>query len=91
MSTRCQRPTCEGSYEDMGEGELYCDTCGLAPVVSPDGMVASPPTGIAGAARGGSASSPAGSRASARASSRSSTSRRSVSGRLSRGDRKSVV
>ncbi|MFD6426592.1 tetratricopeptide repeat protein [Streptomyces sp. NPDC060198] len=85
MSTRCQRPTCEGSYEDMGEGELYCDTCGLAPVVSPNGMVASPPTGIAGAARGGSASSPAGSRASARASSRSSTSRRSVSGRLSRG------
>ncbi|MCX5397051.1 tetratricopeptide repeat protein [Streptomyces sp. NBC_00102] len=85
MSSRCQRPTCEGSYEDMGDGELYCDTCGLAPVVSPNGMVASPPTGIAAAARGGSASSPAGSRASARASSRSSTSRRSVSGRLSRG------
>ncbi|MFF7363075.1 tetratricopeptide repeat protein [Streptomyces sp. NPDC008125] len=89
MSTRCQRPTCEGAYEDMGEGELYCDTCGLAPVVSPTGMVASPPTGIAGgafAARGGdSASAPAGSRASGRASSRSSTSRRSVSGRLSRG------
>lgn len=89
MSTRCQRPTCEGAYEDMGEGELYCDTCGLAPVVSPNGMVASPPTGIAGgpfAARGGnSASAPAGSRASGRASSRSSTSRRSVSGRLSRG------
>ncbi|MEU1089999.1 tetratricopeptide repeat protein [Streptomyces sp. NPDC005576] len=99
MSTRCQRPTCEGSYEDMGEGELYCDTCGLAPVVSPNGMVASPPTGIAagaraargsgavtgsGAAEAGSASARAGSRASARASSRSSTSRRSVSGRLSR-------
>lgn len=94
MSTRCQRPTCEGSYEDMGEGELYCDTCGLAPVVSPNGMVASPPTGIAagaGAARGSgaaeasSASARSGSRASARASSRSSTSRRSVSGRLSGG------
>ncbi|WP_327269508.1 protein kinase [Streptomyces sp. NBC_01218] len=85
MSTRCQRPTCTGAYEDMGDGELYCDTCGLAPVVSPTGMVASPPTGIAGAARGtGSAPASGGSRASARVSSRSSTSRRSVSGRLSR-------
>lgn len=34
MSTQCQRPECEGSYEDVGGGELYCDTCGLAPVVS---------------------------------------------------------
>ncbi|MEU9317141.1 tetratricopeptide repeat protein [Streptomyces sp. NPDC048295] len=101
MSTQCQRPACEGSYEDMGGGELYCDTCGLAPVVSPggpprsersrepgNGLVSSPPTGIAGGAnsrgsRGGSGSS---SRASSRSSrsSRSSTSRRSVSGRLSR-------
>ncbi|MFC4186862.1 MULTISPECIES: serine/threonine-protein kinase [Streptomyces] len=88
MSTQCQRPACEGSYEDMGGGELYCDTCGLAPVVSPTGMVGSPPTGIAGGARGGdSASQRSASRASARSSSRSSrssTSRRSVSGRLSR-------
>ncbi|MFD4058499.1 serine/threonine protein kinase, partial [Streptomyces californicus] len=86
MSTRCQRPSCEGSYEDMGGGELYCDTCGLAPVVSPTGMVSSPPTGIAGGGRGGrdSSSQRSASRASARASSRSSTSRRSVSGRLSR-------
>ena len=88
MSTQCQRPACEGSYEDMGGGELYCDTCGLAPVVSPNGMVSSPPTGIAGGGRGsrGSSSSSArsGSQASSRASSRSSTSRRSVSGRLSR-------
>ncbi|MEU9359699.1 tetratricopeptide repeat protein [Streptomyces sp. NPDC048301] len=86
MSTQCQRPTCEGTYEDMGGGELYCDTCGLAPVVSPTGMVSSPPTGIAGGgARGGaSASQRSGSQASGRASSRSSTSRRSVSGRLSR-------
>ncbi|WAX79975.1 serine/threonine-protein kinase [Streptomyces sp. KMM 9044] len=30
----CQRPGCEGAYEDVGGGELYCDTCGLAPVVS---------------------------------------------------------
>ncbi|MEV0776758.1 tetratricopeptide repeat protein [Streptomyces sp. NPDC050428] len=92
---RCQRPGCEGSYEDMGGGELYCDTCGLAPVVSPTGMVSSPPTGITGGGKdsrssgkgsgrsGGSARSGS-SRASSRASSRSSTSRRSVSGRLSR-------
>ncbi|MEV5613593.1 tetratricopeptide repeat protein [Streptomyces sp. NPDC052225] len=72
----------------MGGGELYCDTCGLAPVVSPNGMVSSPPTGIAaGGARGSqnsSSSSRASSRASARSSSRSAQSRRSVSGRLSR-------
>ncbi|MFE7747857.1 tetratricopeptide repeat protein [Streptomyces sp. NPDC057428] len=87
MSAQCQRPGCEGGYEDMGGGELYCDTCGLAPVVSPTGMVSSPPTGIAGggrAAGSGSTSQRTGSRASSRASSRSSTSRRSVSGRLSR-------
>ncbi|MFD3974680.1 tetratricopeptide repeat protein [Streptomyces cyaneofuscatus] len=91
MSTQCQRPACEGSYEDMGGGELYCDTCGLAPVVSPTGMVSSPPTGIAGGGRASgrasnrnSSSQRSSSRASARSSSRSSTSRRSVSGRLSR-------
>ncbi|MER7106195.1 serine/threonine-protein kinase [Streptomyces sp. NPDC000229] len=61
----------------MGGGELYCDTCGLAPVVSPSGMVSSPPTGIAGGGKGSSSSS--------RSSGRSSrSSRRSVSGRLSR-------
>ncbi|WP_432149142.1 tetratricopeptide repeat protein [Streptomyces sp. bgisy029] len=88
MSTQCQRPACEGAYEDMGGGELYCDTCGLAPVVSPTGMVSSPPTGVAGgggrASSRGSSSQRSSSRASARSSSRSSTSRRSVSGRLSR-------
>ncbi len=87
MSTQCQRPACEGNYEDMGGGELYCDTCGLAPVVSPTGMVSSPPTGIAGGGRAssrGSSSQRSSSRASARSSSRSSTSPRSVSGRLSR-------
>ncbi|CAO0833427.1 Serine/threonine-protein kinase PknD [Streptomyces microflavus] len=86
MSTQCQRPACEGADEDMGGGELYCDTCGLAPVVSPTGMVSSPPTGIAGGGRASSRDS---------SSQRSSsglrallvafvTSRRSVSGRLSR-------
>ncbi|MFF3493512.1 tetratricopeptide repeat protein [Streptomyces sp. NPDC002795] len=68
----------------MGGGELYCDTCGLAPVVSSSGMVTSPPTGIAGGGHRGSQSSGSSSRASARTSARSSQSRRSVSGRLSR-------
>ncbi|MEV1019257.1 tetratricopeptide repeat protein [Streptomyces sp. NPDC050264] len=80
----CQRPGCGGSYEDVGGGELYCDTCGLAPVVSPTGLVSSPPTGIAGGGSRGSQSSASTSRASSRASARSSQSRRSVSGRLSR-------
>ncbi|WP_406003690.1 tetratricopeptide repeat protein [Streptomyces sp. NBC_00829] len=66
----------------MGGGEMYCDTCGLAPVVASSGMVSSQATGITGHGRGsGSARS---SSRSSRASSRSSTSRRSVSGRLSR-------
>ncbi|MDQ1045649.1 serine/threonine-protein kinase [Streptomyces sp. V4I2] len=85
----CQRPGCEGAYEDVGGGELYCDTCGLAPVVSTTGMVGSPPTGITAGGRGsrsssGSAGSRASSRSSSRTSSQSSKSRRSVSGRLSR-------
>ncbi|MFG2514494.1 tetratricopeptide repeat protein [Streptomyces sp. NPDC048584] len=79
----CQRPECDGTYEDVGGGELYCDTCGLAPVVSPTGMVVSPPTGItAGGESRGSGST--GSGRSSRTSSQSSKSRRSVSGRLSR-------
>ncbi|MFE3180690.1 tetratricopeptide repeat protein [Streptomyces violascens] len=68
----------------MGGGELYCDTCGLAPVVSPNGMVSSPPTGITGGGhRSASQSSRSSSRSSRSSTSRSSTSRRSVSGRLS--------
>ncbi|MFJ9715167.1 tetratricopeptide repeat protein [Streptomyces sp. NPDC101213] len=87
----CQRPGCEGSYEDVGGGELYCDTCGLAPVVasggppSGGGLVGSPPTGVTRGGRGSTGSG--GSRPSARSartSSQSSKSRRSVSGRLSR-------
>ncbi|WP_369246657.1 tetratricopeptide repeat protein [Streptomyces sp. R41] len=85
---KCQRPGCSGSYEDVGGGELYCDTCGLAPVVSANGMVGSPPTGITAggkSSRGSNSSSArSSSRASSRSSSRSSQSRRSVSGRLSR-------
>ncbi|MGE7389453.1 tetratricopeptide repeat protein [Streptomyces sp. NPDC004126] len=95
MGSPCLRPGCPGSYEDMGGGEVYCDTCGLAPV----GAVAagaeelvSPPTGMTSAARLGDSRGSAGSRGSGRSSasarssrsSRSSSSRRSVSGRLSR-------
>ncbi|MFF4115077.1 tetratricopeptide repeat protein [Streptomyces sp. NPDC001714] len=91
----CQRPGCEGSYEDVGGGELYCDTCGLAPVVSAGGppseggMVGSPPTGITAGGKGSAGSGSSGSssrssRSSSRTSSQSSKSRRSVSGRLSR-------
>ncbi|WP_433342296.1 tetratricopeptide repeat protein [Streptomyces sp. CA-253872] len=49
----CQRPGCEGRYEDVGGGELYCDTCGLAPVVAPDGALGSPPTGMTVSGRRG--------------------------------------
>ncbi|MER7100270.1 tetratricopeptide repeat protein [Streptomyces humidus] len=93
----CQRPGCEGSYEDVGGGELYCDHCGLAPVVSSGsdpsagGPVGSPSTGAPRSGKGSadSAGSAAGghsarSARSTRTSSQSSKSRRSVSGRLSR-------
>nr|WP_063831912.1 tetratricopeptide repeat protein [Streptomyces bikiniensis] len=94
----------------MGGGELYCDTCGLAPVVAPGGMIGPTRTGLAVPGRSTRTGTGAGSgtgtetgtgtgtgagagiggldsrsaRSGSRASSRSSTSRRSVSGRLSR-------
>ncbi|NEB01834.1 serine/threonine-protein kinase [Streptomyces sp. SID13726] len=86
----CQRPDCDGTYEDMGGGELYCDTCGLAPVVSASasaaggGRAGSARTGAAGGDSQGSASSRSTGRGSSRTSSQSAKSRRSVSGRLSR-------
>ncbi|MFE6530263.1 tetratricopeptide repeat protein [Streptomyces rochei] len=84
----CQRPGCGGTYEDVGGGELYCDTCGLAPVVAANGMVASPATGVTGGGRGSRGSTGSGGSRStgrgSRTSSQSSKSRRSVSGRLSR-------
>ncbi|WP_171166126.1 serine/threonine-protein kinase [Streptomyces sp. I05A-00742] len=79
----CQRPGCDGGYEDVGGGEMYCDTCGLAPVVSPAGTISSPPTGMAAGAAPHSSRSSTGSARSSR-SARSASSRRSVSGRLSR-------
>ncbi|MGW3914927.1 tetratricopeptide repeat protein [Streptomyces sp. NPDC005070] len=94
----CGRPGCAGSYEDMGGGELYCDTCGLAPAEPVPGSTRSGSVPKAGAGGAGAASSGSsargaggsdsgsvrgGSRSSTRTS-RSSQSRRSVSGRLSR-------
>ncbi|MEV5243254.1 tetratricopeptide repeat protein [Streptomyces cinnamoneus] len=92
--TSCQRPGCAGAYEDVGGGELYCDTCGLAPVVTAGGLVGSPATGVTRAGGGGggapegagsgSSGSSSGSSGRSSRSSGSSGSRRSVSGRLSR-------
>ncbi|MEV0924046.1 tetratricopeptide repeat protein [Streptomyces spongiicola] len=47
----CQRPGCDGAYEDVGGGELYCGTCGLAPVVARSGARPSHPTGATGDGR----------------------------------------
>ncbi|MFC5720269.1 tetratricopeptide repeat protein [Streptomyces gamaensis] len=94
MSGSCQRPGCEGRYEDVGGGELYCDTCGLAPVVAPNGTLASLATGITSPGRAGQSSAPgagdgearssSGSSSASPSSSGSSGSCRSVPGRLSR-------
>ncbi|MFE9562070.1 tetratricopeptide repeat protein [Streptomyces sp. NPDC006487] len=104
MGTACMRPGCPGTYEDMGGGEVYCGTCGLAPAGAAAAgaeELVSVPTAMTSAARHGdsqgshgsqgsqgsgrSSSSSSSSRASRSArSSRSSSSRRSVSGRLSR-------
>ncbi|MEV7514863.1 tetratricopeptide repeat protein [Streptomyces diastaticus] len=89
MRRSCRRPGCTGAYEDVGGGELYCDVCGMAPVVSPDGSLSSPPTGMAAGGSGRSARGSAGSGrgsgpALTAASAGSRSSRRPVSGRLSR-------
>ncbi|MBJ7906386.1 tetratricopeptide repeat protein [Streptomyces sp. DSM 110735] len=65
----------------MGGGGLYCDTCGLAPVVAP--VTPLVPPVVVPESTGPTES---GSSRSARTSSQSSRSRRSVSGRLSRAD-----
>ncbi|UGY91448.1 serine/threonine-protein kinase [Streptomyces gobiensis] len=69
----CQRPNCEGAYEDVGGGQLYCDICGVSPVISPAGLVSSPPTGVTNQSGSRSAASLSG-----------TTSNRSVSVRSSR-------
>jgi serine/threonine-protein kinase PknG len=97
--SKCQRPGCGGTLEDMGGGELFCDTCGLAPV--PAAAAAGAGFGaVSGAAHSGAAHSgysgsasgvPSARAESGRSTSQSSrssksssqASRRSVSGRLS--------
>ncbi|MGP3686087.1 tetratricopeptide repeat protein [Streptomyces sp. IBSNAI002] len=64
IGTGCVRPGCPGAYEDMGGGEVYCDTCGLAPIGSVAAgaeELVSPPTGMTSAARGAAALGSAGS------------------------------
>lgn len=77
--SKCQRPGCGGALEDMGGGELYCDTCGLAPVA-----VAAASSSARSAAGGGQDSGRSSAHSSRSSKSSSRSSRRSVSGRLSR-------
>lgn len=44
--SQCQQANCEGTYDDFGEGEQYCDVCGFPPVVSANGAISSPATGL---------------------------------------------
>jgi serine/threonine-protein kinase PknG len=94
--SECQRPGCDGTLEDMGGGDLYCDTCGLAPLPAaaraggaggrPAGPAASGGAAIPPARSGadsGRASGSTSSRSSRSSRSSSQASRRSVSGRLS--------
>ncbi|MCQ4045428.1 tetratricopeptide repeat protein [Streptantibioticus rubrisoli] len=80
---KCGRPGCAGTLEDVGGGELYCDTCGLAPAATPanSATAGSAPSVPSARSSSGSGSSAPSSRTSGSTSSRSS--RRSVSGRLS--------
>ncbi|MBT2466744.1 protein kinase [Streptomyces sp. ISL-66] len=90
--TACMRPGCPGSYEDMGGGELYCGTCGLAPagaVAAGAEELVSVPTAMTSAARHGDSQGShgsygsQGSHGSGRSSSSSSSSRASRSSRSS--------
>ncbi|MBW1598475.1 serine/threonine-protein kinase [Streptomyces sp. JJ38] len=90
----CQQRNCEGTYEDVGGGELYCDTCGLSPVVAPTAQRPGSTPSVRSEAHSGSSGSGrlgasgrserSSGPSSGRASARSQSSRRSVSGRLSR-------
>ncbi|WP_078500175.1 serine/threonine-protein kinase [Wenjunlia vitaminophila] len=78
----CQRPNCSGTLEDDGLGNLYCDTCGMAPeaaAAGPRSPVAAATAAAAGSVSAGAVpSAPSGS-----VPSRGSASSRSVPGRLS--------
>ncbi|MCK1795811.1 serine/threonine-protein kinase PknG [Streptomyces sp. XM4193] len=75
--TGCQQPDCEGSYEDFGDDEQYCDVCGFPPPVSGLGALGSPATGVVAEATGRTGSS------GSTGTGPGSSSHRSVSGRLS--------
>ncbi|MEU9373038.1 tetratricopeptide repeat protein [Streptomyces sp. NPDC048255] len=90
IGTACVRPGCPGAYEDMGGGELYCDTCGLAPIGSVAAgaeELVSPPTGMTSAARGALGSG--GSRGSMGSQGSHGSARSSASARASRSSRSS--
>ncbi|SOD66289.1 serine/threonine-protein kinase PknG [Streptomyces zhaozhouensis] len=82
----CQRPDCGGRYQLAERGQLYCDACGLAPVVSADGSIGDSRTSrrLPQASEGRDSAGSSGSRSSRSSTSRSS--RRSVSGRLARSE-----
>ncbi|HEY5836298.1 serine/threonine-protein kinase [Streptomyces sp.] len=69
----------------MGGGELYCDTCGLAPLPAAAPAPGPGPAAAVPSARSGSDSGPSASQSSRSSKSSSQASRRSVSGRLSQG------
>ncbi|MFD3310510.1 tetratricopeptide repeat protein [Streptomyces sp. NPDC058694] len=87
--SKCQRPGCTGTIEDIGGGELYCDTCGLTPVRQPvgaDGAGGARGARSAGGARGAGAPSGSGDLSpdnSQNSSDSSGSSPRSALGRLS--------
>lgn len=90
--SKCQRPGCGGTLEDMGGGEMYCDTCGLAPLPAaaappappaPSSPPSSPPSAQPPRAAGADSGRTSTSTSSRSSKSSSRASRRSVSGRLS--------
>ena len=70
--SKCQRPGCAGTIEDVGGGELYCDICGRAPMPQ---RVGAGRTEASPASRGPSRKSPGGVTPSPGASPRSTLSR----------------
>ncbi|MEU1618242.1 tetratricopeptide repeat protein [Streptomyces sp. NPDC005722] len=91
----CQRPGCDGTIEDVGGGELFCDTCGLAPLGAAAGTAAGRAGGGGGASSSPSQSSPSSpssqpSNAAASGPGSGSSSRSSRTSGTSRSSRRSV-
>ncbi|RMI34673.1 serine/threonine-protein kinase [Streptomyces triticirhizae] len=82
----CQRPGCDGRYRLAERGQLYCDACGLAPVVSAEGIIGDTRTRPTSPRLGEGPDSEGSSGSGSGRSSRSRASRRSVSGRLALGE-----